>query len=74
MKQRELLEIYQSLDQFELNILQCSREQLEQSKKIRFANLQAYIGHLSMSIMEQQSEGKFVPRNIHEAQAGCYLC
>ncbi|MCW8932874.1 MAG: hypothetical protein OQL19_21865 [Gammaproteobacteria bacterium] len=73
MKQQELQAIYQSLDDYELKILQQSKEDFELSENIRFTNLQAYINHLALSVREKQLNGEFVPRNHEEAQAGYYL-
>ena len=73
MKQIKLQAIYHSLDQYEINILQQSMDDFEQSENIRFTSLQAYIDHLAMSVREKQCNGEFVPRNIEEAQAGHYL-
>lgn len=73
MKQADLQAIYQSLDQYEINLLKQSMADVEQSENIRFTSIQAYINHLAVSVRERQCNGEFVPRNLEEAQAGCYL-
>jgi hypothetical protein len=45
----------------------------ERTENIRFTNLQAYISYLAMSVREKQINGEFVPRNMEEAKARCYL-
>ena len=73
MKQKELQALYQSLDQYEINILRNRMDDFERTENIRFTNLQAYINHLAIEVRERQYKGEFVPRNMMEAQAGYYL-
>ena len=73
MKPEQLQAIYHSLDQYEKKLLKQNMVDVEQSENIRFTSLQAYINYLAMSVREKQSNGEFVPRNLEEAQAGCYL-
>ena len=69
MKHQELQVLYHSLDPYEINILQQSRDDFERIENIRFTNLQAYVGHLAMTVIDKQCRGEFVPRSIEEARA-----
>ena len=73
MKPHNSQTIYHSLDQYEINLLQQSMNDLELTENIRFTNLQSYIYRLALSVRAKQRNGEFVPRNMKEAQAGCYL-
>jgi len=73
MKQTELQQLYHSLDHYQIKMLQHSMDNLERTEKIRFINLQAYINHLALAVRMRQHKGEFIPRNLEEAQAGCYL-
>ena len=73
MTMTSLRTLYHSLDEFEKNLLQQQRREIEQNQNIRFTNIESYLFYLAQQIINRQRNGEFMPRNIEEARAGNYL-
>lgn len=73
MNIKAIKNLYHSLDDFERNILQQQRKELEEKQNIRFTNMESYLLHLAEQIITRQHNGEFIPRTIEEARSGYYL-
>ena len=70
MKQSTIEQLYYSLSEQEKYSLQVRRQEYERSNNIRFVNLESYVNHLALAVINRERRGEFVPRSIEEAQVG----
>ncbi len=73
MKHTAIKQLYYSLNQQEKYLLQVQRQEFEHCNNIRFVNLESYVKHLALEIIDRQRKGEFVPHSIEETRAGHYL-
>lgn len=70
MKHSTLEKIYYSLNEHEKYSLQVRRQEFEGSNNIRFINLESYVNHLALEIVDRERNSEFLPRSEEEAIAG----
>ena len=73
MKYAEIKKLYYSLSNEEKYLLQLRRQDFELNQNVKFVNLESYVNHLALEVINRQRRGEFVPRNKKGAQAGHYL-
>ena len=73
MKQSTIEQLYYSLSEHEKYSLQVRRQEYERSNNIRFVNLESYVNHLALEVVDRERNGEFLPRSPEEAIAGYHF-
>ncbi|MCU7837141.1 MAG: hypothetical protein KZQ83_18090 [gamma proteobacterium symbiont of Taylorina sp.] len=66
-------QLYYSLNGQEKYLLQVRRQEFERQNNIIFINLESYVNHLALEVVNRERCGEFLPRSIEEAKAGHHL-
>lgn len=73
MKNSTIEQIYYSLSEHEKYELQARRQEFERNNNIRFVNLESYVNHLALEVVDREKSGEFLPRSPEEAVAGYHF-
>jgi len=73
MKNSTIKQIYYSLSEREKCELQARRQEFERNNNIRFVNLESYVNHLALEVVDREKNGEFLPRSPEEAIAGYHF-
>jgi len=73
MKNSTIEQIYYSLNEYERYELQARRQEFERNNNIRFVNLESYVNHLALKVVDREKNGEFLPRSPEEAIAGYHF-
>lgn len=73
MNHSSIEQLYYSLNQREKYTLQLRRQEFERNNNVRFVNLESYVNHLAIEVIDREKNGEFLPRSPEEAIAGYHF-